>query len=65
VGGAFAAALVERMEAATIVPAVSSVSSWRSGLRGPVLLAATVPLAGGALVRVPLNDLHILVGVPK
>lgn len=47
--------------------AVSSVSGWRSGLLGAacgaVLLAATVALAGGALVRVPLNDLHILVGV--
>jgi uncharacterized membrane protein len=49
------------------VLAVSSVSGWRSGLLGAacgaVLLAATVALAGGALVRVPLNDLHILVGV--
>jgi Ca2+/H+ antiporter, TMEM165/GDT1 family len=27
------------------------------------LLAATVALTGGALVRVPLNDLHLLVGV--
>ena len=67
VGAAFSASLVECVEALTIVLAVSSVSGWRSGLLGAacgaVLLAATVALAGGALVRVPLNDLHILVGV--
>jgi Ca2+/H+ antiporter, TMEM165/GDT1 family len=67
VGTAFAASLVECVEALTIVLAVSSVSGWRSGLLGAacgaVSLAATVALAGGALVRVPLNDLHILVGV--
>ena len=67
VGTAFAASLVECVEALTIVLAVSSVSGWRSGLLGAscgaVLLAATVALAGGALVRVPLNDLHVLVGV--
>jgi uncharacterized membrane protein len=67
VGAAFAASLVECVEALTIVLAVSSVSGWRSGLLGAscgaMLLAATVALAGGALVRVPLNDLHVLVGV--
>jgi uncharacterized membrane protein len=67
VGAAFAASLVECVEALTIVLAVSSVSGWRSGLlgaaSGAVLLAATIALAGGALVRVPLNDLHVLVGV--
>ena len=67
VGAAFSASLVECVEALTIVLAVSSVSGWRSGLLGAacgaVLLAATIALAGGALVRVPLNDLHILVGV--
>src|SRR5258708_13770222 len=67
VGTAFAASLVECVEALTIVLAVSSVSGWRSGLLGAasggVLLAATVALAGGALVRVPLNDLHVLIGV--
>lgn len=67
VGTAFAASLVECVEALTIVLAVSSVSGWRSGLLGAAcgaaLLAATVALAGGALVRVPLNDLHVLVGV--
>jgi uncharacterized membrane protein len=66
VGAAFAASLVECVEALTIVLAVSSVSGWRSGLLGAscgaVLLAAAVALAGGALVRVPLNDLHIIVG---
>jgi Ca2+/H+ antiporter, TMEM165/GDT1 family len=67
VGAAFAASLVECVEALTIVLAVSSVSGWRSGLVGAscgaVLLAAIVVLAGGALVHVPLNDLHVLVGV--
>jgi len=59
--------LVECVEALTIVLAVSSVSGWRSGLlgaaSGALFLAAMLALAGGALVRVPLNDLHIVVGV--
>ena len=67
VGTAFAASLVECVEALTIVLAVSSVSGWRSGLlgasSGTLFLAAMLALAGGALVRVPLNDLHIVVGV--
>jgi uncharacterized membrane protein len=67
VSAAFAASLVECVEALTIVLAVSLVSGWRSGLLGAscgaALLAATVALTGGALVRVPLNDLHLLVGV--
>jgi uncharacterized membrane protein len=67
VGAAFAASLVECVEALTIVLVVSSVSGWRSGLLGAacgaVLLAAMVALAGGAFIRVPLNDLHVLVGV--
>ena len=66
IGAAFSASLVECVEALTIVLAVSAVSGWRSGLLGAscgaALLAATVALAGSALVRVPLNDLHILVG---
>jgi len=67
VGAAFSASLVECVEALTIVIAVSSVAGWRSGLLGAacgaVLLAATVALAGSALVRVPLNDLHVVLGV--
>jgi uncharacterized membrane protein len=67
VGAAFSASLVECVEALTIVLAVSSVSGWRSGLLGAacgaLLLAATVAVGGSALVRVPLNDLHVLVGV--
>ena len=66
VGTAFAASLVECVEALTIVLAVSSVSGWRSGLlgaaSGALSLAAMLALAGGALVRVPLSDLHIVVG---
>jgi Ca2+/H+ antiporter, TMEM165/GDT1 family len=45
---------------------VSSVSGGPSGLLGAafgaLLLAAMVVLAGGALVRIPLNDLHVVVG---
>jgi Ca2+/H+ antiporter, TMEM165/GDT1 family len=67
VGAAFSASLVECVEALTIVLAVGSVSGWRSSLLGAscgaLLLAVTVALAGSALVRVPLNDLHVLVGV--
>src|SRR5258708_34177978 len=67
IGTAFAASLVECVEAVTIVLAVSSVSGWRSGLlgaaSGAVLLAGTVAFAGGALVRVPLDDLHVVVGL--
>jgi uncharacterized membrane protein len=67
VGTAFAASLVECVEALTIVLAVSSVSGWRSGLlgaaSGALFLAAMVAVAGGALVRVPLDDLQIVVGV--
>ena len=67
VGTAFVASLVECVEALTIVLAVSSVSGWRSGLlgaaSGALCLAAMLALAGGALVRVPLNDLHVIVGV--
>jgi len=67
IGTAFAASLVECVEALTIVLAVSSVSGWRSGLlgasSGALFLAAMLALAGGALVRVPLSDLQIVVGV--
>jgi uncharacterized membrane protein len=67
VGTAFAASLVECVEALTIVLALSSVSGWRSGLLGAacggVSLAAIVALAGGALVHLPLDALYILVGV--
>ena len=67
IGAAFSASLVECVEALTIVLAVSSLSGWRSGLLGAacgaLLLAVIVALAGNALVRVPLDDLHVLVGV--
>jgi uncharacterized membrane protein len=67
VGAAFSASLVECVEALTIVLAVGSVFDWRSSLlgaaSGALLLGVTVALAGSTLVRVPLNDLHVLVGV--
>jgi Ca2+/H+ antiporter, TMEM165/GDT1 family len=67
VGSAFAASLVECVEALTIVLAVSSVSGWRSGLLGAscgaVTLAAIVAVAGTTLVHVPLDALHIVVGL--
>jgi Ca2+/H+ antiporter, TMEM165/GDT1 family len=66
IGTAFVASLVECVEALTIVLAVSSVSGWRSGLIGAgcgaVVLAAIVAVAGSALVHVPLDALHIVVG---
>ena len=67
VGSAFAASLVECVEALTIVLAVSSVSGWRSGLLGAscgaVALVGIVAIAGSALVHVPLDALHIVVGL--
>lgn len=66
VGAAFVASLVECVEALTIVLAVASVRGWFASLVdascGTILLAASIVLAGGAVVRVPLNDLHILSG---
>jgi len=67
IGAAFLASLVECVEALTIALGVGSVSGWRSSLlgaaSGALLLGVTVALAGSTLVRVPLNDLHVLIGV--
>ena len=63
---AFLASLVEFVEAATVVLAIGSVRGWRDALLGAaagigVMLALIVAL-GGALARVPLGDLQLVVG---
>ncbi len=63
---AFAASLVECIEALTIVLAVGAVRGWRASLSGAaaafVLLAGLVGLAGPALTRIPLAPIQIVVG---
>lgn len=67
VGAAFAASLVEVVEAFTIVLAVGSTRGWRAAWIGTLaalaLLAATVALVGPALLRVPIHLLQLIVGV--
>lgn len=67
VGAAFAASLVEVVEAFTIVLAVGSTRGWRAAWIGTLaalaLLAATVALVGPALLRVPIHLLQLVVGV--
>jgi uncharacterized membrane protein len=63
---AFFGALVECVEALTIVLAVGSVRGWRSALGGSsaalVVLLAIVAVLGPALERIPLNIIQIAVG---
>jgi len=63
---AFLASLVECVEALTIVLAVGSVRGWLCSLvgafLGAVLLVLSIILAGGALLHVAVNDLHIVIG---
>lgn len=67
IGAAFAASLVEVVEAFTIVLAVGSIRGWRAAWTGTLaalaLLAATVALIGAALLRVPIHTLQLVVGV--
>jgi Ca2+/H+ antiporter, TMEM165/GDT1 family len=67
IGAAFAASLVEVVEAFTIVLAVGSTRGWRAAWTGTLaalaLLAATVALVGPALLRVPIHTLQLVVGV--
>ena len=67
IGAAFAASLVEVVEAFTIVLAVGSTRGWRAAWIGTLaalaLLAATVALVGPALLRVPIHLLQLIVGV--
>src|SRR5215510_8424862 len=63
---AFAASLVEFVEALTIVLAVGTVRGWRSALGGSgaaiLLLLAIVAVLGPTLVRIPLGTLELAVG---
>ena len=66
VGAVFLASCVEMVEALTIVLAVGHTRGWRAALQGSavaiVVLAALVASFGPALVRVPLNELRLIVG---
>ena len=60
------ASLVEFVEALTVVLAIGSVRGWRDALLGTavalgVMLALIVAL-GGALTRIPLDDIQVVVG---
>lgn len=67
IGAAFAASLVEVVEAFTIVLAVGSTRGWRAAWVGTAaalaVLAATVAVVGPALLRIPLHVLQLVVGV--
>ncbi len=67
VTAAFLASAVEMVEALTIVLAVGVTRGWRSALAGTAVatlaLAATVAGVGPALVRIPIDDLRLVVGV--
>lgn len=67
IGAAFAASLVEVVEAFTIVLAVGTVRGWRPALLGTgaalAALAALVAILGPALDRVPLGALQLVIGV--
>jgi uncharacterized membrane protein len=62
----FLATAVEMVEALTIVVAVGHTRGWRSALEGVFValaaLAALVGVFGPALLRIPINDLRIVVG---
>ncbi|HXR28125.1 MAG TPA: hypothetical protein VN772_01005 [Solirubrobacteraceae bacterium] len=62
----FLASAVEAVEALTIVMAVGQTRSWPSALSGSaaaaVTLAVVIAALGGALAKVPLDDLRIFVG---
>ena len=62
----FLATAVEMVEALTIVVAVGHTRGWRSALEGVLValttLVALVAAFGPALLRIPINDLRIVVG---
>ncbi len=62
----FLATAVEMVEALTIVVAVGHTRGWRSALEGVFVallaLAALVGAFGPALLRIPINDLRVVVG---
>jgi uncharacterized membrane protein len=63
---AFLASAVEMVEALTIVLAVGVTRGWRSALLGvaaaTVALAACVAVLGPALLRIPIEDLRLVIG---
>lgn len=63
----FLAALVECVEALTVVLAVGTVRGWRSALAGTgaalAILLVLIAVLGRALTRVPLQALQLVVGV--
>jgi len=67
IGLAFAASLVEVVEAFTIVLAVATLRGWRPALLGTTaglgVLGALVALFGSLFYRVPLNFLQLTIGV--
>ena len=64
---AFAASLVEFVEALTIVLAVGATRGWRAALGGAAaavaVLLALVALFGPSLLRVPQHGLQLVVGI--
>ena len=64
---AFAGALVEAVEAFTIILVVGTVRGWRSALLGTllgfVMLVAIAAIFGPAVAQVPIQDLQIVIGV--
>src|ERR1700716_1987468 len=67
ISAAFLGALVEAVEALTIVLAVATVRSWRpaglGALAGLVLLVLIVLVLGPLIGRVPLQVLQLLIGI--
>jgi uncharacterized membrane protein len=66
VGAAFAASLVEAVEAFTLVLAVGLVRGWRAALTGSIaalgVLAVLILCAGPILNRIPLSVLQLAIG---
>ena len=67
VGAAFAASLVEAVEALTIVLAAGALRGWRPAVlgaaAGAALLAALIVIFGPLLGRIPLPPLQVAIGV--
>jgi uncharacterized membrane protein len=66
-GSAFAASLVEVVEAFTIVLAVATLRGWRCALTGAAaglgVLAALIALLGPLLDHIPLQPLQLTIGI--
>src|SRR5436305_10399195 len=67
IGAAFAASLVEVVEAFTIVLAVATLRGWRPATLGTAgglaVLAAGVALLGPLLDQVPIHALQLTIGI--